>query len=100
MRKHFGSGLLARLGGEEFSVLLHGIDDDQLYNKLDDFRRDIAVSQINYEQEHINFTVSIGVVFDGRTPLAKQMSDADGALYFAKENGRNQVCIFGQEHEH
>ena len=26
MRKHFGSGLTARLGGEEFAVLLHGID--------------------------------------------------------------------------
>ena len=28
-----------RLGGEEFAVLLHGVDSDQLYNKLDDFRR-------------------------------------------------------------
>jgi len=97
MRKHFGSGLLARLGGEEFAILMPGLDEDQLYNKLDDFRREISVSQINFEQHHINFTISIGANFSAKTSLAKQMSDADGALYYAKENGRNQVTIAGQE---
>jgi len=97
MRKHFGSGLLARLGGEEFAILMPGLDEDQLYNKLDDFRREVSVSQINFEQHHINFTISIGANFSAKTSLAKQMSDADGALYYAKENGRNQVTIAGQE---
>lgn len=97
MRKHFGAGLVARLGGEEFAILMPGLDEEQLYNKLDDFRREISVSQINFEQHHINFTISIGVNFSAKTSLAKQMSDADGALYYAKENGRNQVCIVGQE---
>jgi len=97
MRKHFGSGLLARLGGEEFAILLHGIDEDQLFNKLDDFRREISVSQIVHEQHHINFAISLGVIFSASSTLAKQMSDADSALYYAKENGRNQVSIFGNE---
>jgi diguanylate cyclase (GGDEF)-like protein len=97
MRKHLGSGLVARLGGEEFAVVLHGTDEDQLYNKLDDLRRDIAVSQVSYEEEHIVFTVSIGMVCNSQEVLAKQMNLADSALYSAKENGRNQVTLFGSE---
>ena len=99
MRKHFGAGLTARLGGEEFSVLLHGLDTDQLYNKLDDFRRDISVSTIPCGDTHISITISIGVVFNSREELSKQMNEADNALYLAKDNGRNQVVISGSEEQ-
>jgi diguanylate cyclase (GGDEF)-like protein len=100
MRKHFGAGLTARLGGEEFAVLLHGLDSDQLYNKLDDFRRDIAVSAIPAGDSQISITISIGVVFDSKDELSKQMNDADNALYLAKDNGRNQIVISGSEEHH
>jgi len=95
MRKHFGSGLTARLGGEEFAILLHGRDTDQLYNKLDDFRREISVSTMPSGETQISITISIGVVFDSKEVLSKQMNEADNALYLAKDNGRNQVVIFG-----
>lgn len=95
MRKHLGSGLLARLGGEEFAVIMHGTDEDQLYTKLDDLRRDISVSQVSHDEQHIVFTVSMGMVCNSREALAKQMNQADTALYSAKENGRNQISIFG-----
>ena len=97
MRKHFGTGLTARLGGEEFAVLLHGIDADNLYNKLDDFRREIAVSTIPAGDTQLSVTLSLGVVFDSQEPFTKQMNEADNALYMAKENGRNQVAIFDAE---
>jgi len=97
MRKHLGAGLLSRLGGEEFAVLLPGVDEDQLYNKLDDFRRDISVSQITHEEQHISFTVSIGVTLSSKEVLAKQIREADTALYSAKENGRNQISIAGSD---
>ena len=99
MRKHFGAGLTARLGGEEFSVLLHGLDTDQLYNKLDDFRRDISVSTLPCGDSNISITISIGVVFDSNEELSKQMNEADNALYLAKENGRNQVIISGSDEQ-
>ena len=97
LRKHFGTGLTARLGGEEFAVLLHGVDNDQLYNKLDDFRRDISVSSFPVEDTHITITISIGVVLDSSYELSKQINEADNALYYAKEHGRNQVVISGSE---
>ncbi|WP_440875121.1 diguanylate cyclase [Thalassotalea sp. PLHSN55] len=97
LRKHMRGSLMARLGGEEFAMLFPGIDEDQLYNKLDDLRREIAVAQIAYEDNHIPFTISIGVNFNGEGTLAQQLNQADVALYSAKENGRNQVAIVGGE---
>jgi len=100
MRKHFGAGLTARLGGEEFAILLHGLDTDQLYNKLDDFRREIGVSTLPAGDDQISITISIGVVFDSTEELSKQMNEADNALYLAKDYGRNQIVISGSdEHE-
>lgn len=100
MRKHFGSGLTSRLGGEEFAVLLHGLDSDQLYNKLDDFRREISVSSIPVGDNQISITLSIGVVFDSKEGISDQMNEADNALYLAKDHGRNQIVISGSdEHE-
>ena len=99
MRKHFGAGLTARLGGEEFAVLLHGIDADQLYNKLDDFRRDIAVSALPAGDSQISITISIGVVMNSKNDLSKQMNEADNALYLAKDHGRNQIVISGSEEQ-
>ncbi len=97
MRKHFGLGLTARIGGEEFAVLIHGVDSDNLYNKLDDFRREIAVSSIPVGNTPVSVTLSLGVVFDSKDTLSKQMGEADNALYTAKENGRNQVVISGAD---
>jgi diguanylate cyclase (GGDEF)-like protein len=97
MRKHFGSGISARLGGEEFGVLIPGLDEDQLHGKLDDFRRDIAVSMIPTGEYEISVAVSIGAVFNSNEPIAKQLNEADNALYRAKENGRNQLCVAGYE---
>ena len=100
MRKHFGTGLTARLGGEEFAILIHGVDSDQLYNKLDDFRREIGVSALPAGDNQISITISIGVVFDSTSDLSKQMNEADNALYVAKDHGRNQIVISGsEEHE-
>ncbi|TYK65006.1 diguanylate cyclase [Colwellia echini] len=99
IRKHFGSGLTARLGGAEFAVLLHGLDVDNLYNKLDDFRREIAVSNIIAGDHSLSIALSIGAVFDSTEVISKQMNDADNALHSAKENGRNQVVVFGAELE-
>jgi diguanylate cyclase (GGDEF)-like protein len=93
MKKNLGNALLARLGGEEFAILLSGSDQEDIYNQLDDFRREISISQFNHEDNQINFTVSIGVIFNSTLGLEEQMSEADVALYSAKENGRNQIVI-------
>ncbi|WP_426359070.1 GGDEF domain-containing response regulator [Pseudocolwellia sp. HL-MZ19] len=93
LRKHLGTGLLSRLGGEEFSVVLSGTDKKELYTKLDQFRENVASSAVSYANTEINYSVSIGVVFNSTKTLTQQMIEADAALYFAKENGRNRIAV-------
>lgn len=97
MRKFFGKGVLGRLGGEEFAVVLTGVDEDQMYAKLDDFRRELSIQQIPFEGNVISASVSIGAVMNGKITVTQQVNQADKALYQAKENGRNQVMVFGDE---
>ncbi|WP_448565715.1 diguanylate cyclase [Thalassotalea ganghwensis] len=91
LRRYFGSGLVARLGGEEFVILFAGSDEHMIQQKLNEFRLEIANNTMPYEEKEINFTVSIGVVFNSQAPLTVQLNLADEALYKAKAGGRNKI---------
>ncbi|XQW85048.1 GGDEF domain-containing response regulator [Thalassotalea piscium] len=93
LQKHFGTGLISRLGGEEFIVLIEGVDQKNLKHKLECFHQEIDELTVNYDESRIKFTVSIGAIINGTETLAKQMSAADDALYYVKNNGRNQIKI-------
>ncbi|WP_254849526.1 diguanylate cyclase [Thalassotalea sp. PP2-459] len=93
MRKHIPNSLLARLGGEEFAVLISGENQEGLYQVLDNFRQKLSTSTVKYAQQDIHFSVSMGVVFNSHLSLAEQMNIADQGLYQSKENGRNQITI-------
>jgi PleD family two-component response regulator len=38
-------------------------------------------------------------VIEYKLTLSKQMNEADNALYLAKDNGRNQIVIFGSDEQ-
>lgn len=99
MRKNFRNALLSRLGGEEFAILVAGESTDQLHIKMDDFRREISVASQQFNGHHLTFSISIGVCFNAEGNLTQQLHLADKALYIAKENGRNQVCVYGEDEE-
>ncbi|WP_286238228.1 GGDEF domain-containing protein [Neptuniibacter halophilus] len=84
--------LLFRYGGEEFAVALRGISLDTADQVLNRFRE--VVAQAEFPQLG-QVTVSIGytAIEDG-VSLPLLIDRADQALYFAKENGRNQVHSF------
>ena len=82
----------ARLGGEEFALLLAGIDDTKAVLAANRLRSILAERQI----ERVgNSTVSIGVAAcpahaDSERTL---YAASDGALYVAKQEGRNRVAV-------
>lgn len=86
----------ARFGGEEFVVLLTGMDADQSREKirvlLDYF------SSLAFEHESRTFTVSFSAGIATYPLMAGNVSEllsrADQALYHAKEDGRNRIYIF------
>ena len=84
--------MLFRYGGEEFAVILKDIDLDVATIVLDRFRH--IVEQYDFPQIG-TITISIGVTsINTDSSRVEVISRADKALYYAKENGRNQVHSF------
>ena len=86
-------GLAARFGGEEFAILLPGVQRQEATWIAETLRAAVEVLPIHTPQSQINVTISVGVaVFPehGRSP-EELLAMADAALYEAKESGRNRV---------
>ncbi|MCL1967198.1 MAG: diguanylate cyclase [Fibromonadales bacterium] len=88
---------VARLGGEEFGVLLHATNSFQAGVTAERIRKAVEDEIIvTRSGEQTRFTVSIGVcTLIPRVDLEHNyiVEEADKALYKAKENGRNQVQV-------
>ena len=88
---------VARHGGEEFVMLFRGKTTDQALVALDNAREAMARRRfVNRENEQaigtVTFSGGLADVFafaNSRTALKA----ADGALYRAKETGRNRICV-------
>ncbi|WP_130470990.1 sensor domain-containing diguanylate cyclase [Candidatus Magnetaquicoccus inordinatus] len=81
-----------RFGGEEFVVLLVNLTEEQAFAALDRFRYTVE----NHPFPQVNrVTVSQGAIEIKPTEMpGTLMEKADKALYFAKQNGRNQVRFY------
>ena len=94
LSNHLSRFLLARTGGEEFSILLPGRSGQQAYVLMDGVRKAIAALEIDtQDNDTLSITVSIGVCCSSSLSLDGLMVEADEALYKAKMNGRNRVIL-------
>jgi diguanylate cyclase (GGDEF)-like protein len=94
-----------RVGGDEFAVLMPGIDADGAYLAL---RRVLATAleqgaddrrryALTPEQSPWSFTVGISAVPGTATDRATLYREADAALAFGKKHGRTCVTLFDAE---
>jgi len=86
--------LVGRLGGEEFIVLLPGTSGDAARFLAEKLRYRIAANPAVWQDLMIQTNVSIGLsstTAEHPCGFESLYSDADTALYKAKERGRNQV---------
>lgn len=86
---------IGRWGGEEFVLILSQTDLNSAYLVSEKIRKIIAKTRFDDIDGEI--TCSFGVAsYDNDVNLDELIEQADQALYQAKENGRNQVKVYGQ----
>lgn len=88
-------GLAARLGGEEFALLLPGASLVTAAKLAEGVRRRLAKRRFSGEGGAFMSTTSAGVAYseDVVIDFDALLLDADKALYAAKRGGRNQVAV-------
>ncbi len=91
--------MVARLGGEEFAVLMPETTSDAAARVAERLRKAVERKLFSTAAGDLAITISIGVaVWAGSiADAAEFVNAADGALYRAKNSGRNRVCIAGAE---
>lgn len=93
-RRFRRTDVIGRVGGEEFAVILPGMDADTAARQIDALRADLAELVLGEGDARFSITVSAGVASLGRFPVSVQLNAAaDRALYAAKHGGRNRVTI-------
>jgi diguanylate cyclase (GGDEF)-like protein len=89
---------VARYGGEEFAAILPGCDRSALAQVAEKIRRSVATLPIRVDvgKPPVHVTISVGGTWQeaGELDSTTLLSAADGALYQAKEQGRDRACIW------
>ena len=86
--------ILARLGGEEFCILLPYTETKQAQKVAERLREKIEIKPIIVDGLRVKVTISVGIslVSTGDEDGHQAMERADQKLFQAKESGRNQIC--------
>lgn len=91
-----GGETVARIGGEEFALLLPGINRLGAAVLAERTRVAIEKEQFIIGDKIVPITVSIGIASFGVDPsesIDQLLGVADNRLYLAKKSGRNRICV-------
>ena len=88
------SDVAGRVGGEEFAILLPQTNAKNAHELAERLREQMERSVVHLGNREVKFTASFGVaqMAAGCESLEALVASADGAMYEAKERGKN--CVF------
>jgi diguanylate cyclase (GGDEF)-like protein len=94
-RQFRANDIVGRLGGEEFAILLPQASRETALARAEKLRASTEKLRFRGRAAELQVTASIGVTFfePGEKSLDAALSRTDKALYAAKRNGRNRVCL-------
>lgn len=89
-----GSDTLARIGGEEFALILPDTESEEARRLADAIRATVEQAGFRIDDEEHVITLSAGVATwqAGMQSISELLQAADRQLYEAKSSGRNRVC--------
>jgi diguanylate cyclase (GGDEF)-like protein/PAS domain S-box-containing protein len=95
IRQMRGSDICCRFGGEEFLLLLFGINGDTTSERIERVRQSVQNEAVLFGEQALHVTASFGIAVypDNGTSTKTLLASADVALYRAKSEGRNQICL-------
>ena len=84
--------IAARMGGEEFNVLLPGIDSKGAMIAAERIRKAIESEKIE-TIDHVTASIGVATFLEHSDNIDELMELTDQAMYLSKRNGRNQVTL-------
>jgi diguanylate cyclase (GGDEF)-like protein/PAS domain S-box-containing protein len=90
---------LARVGGDEFAILLPRVTREEAEAAADRILSSVVSFTCLVEGRSVRFGASLGVVFfpENGSTVGEVMSNADAAMYRAKDRGRSTVYVTSRE---
>ena len=88
------SDIFARIGGEEFAILLSQMDRNDAYHLAEKIRKGVENISMKHKGLNIFVRTSIGITQNSikDSSFGDVFSRSDMALYQAKKEGRNRTC--------
>jgi diguanylate cyclase len=91
---------ITRFGGDEFVLILDGVDRDQALGVAERIRSQMEAFTFSEAGKTFNVGASIGLVLiDEKSEREQLLANADAACYAAKARGRNRVELFQENPE-
>ncbi len=89
-------GVAGRYGGEEFLLVLPGINEKGAFDLCEQLRKAVEEMETDYNGIMIKITISMGIAGNREDvkDYLQMIHEADIALYHSKNNGRNKVTIY------
>lgn len=96
-----GEDSVARLGGEEFAVMLPATDISGARTVAENIRQSIErgkIRRLDTQEQIGGITISVGIAaYTSGVKVADLLDQADKALYVSKQTGRNKTTVHGQK---
>ena len=91
-----GADIVARIGGDEFIILLDNISSEQVPVRVAERLISVMAQPFMLDEQQVIVTASIGIAqsASGYDDVKNMVRDADIAMYYAKQQGRARWVMF------